>query len=524
VPGSSNDAVTFLFTDIEGSTRLLDRLGDEYGHVLAQHQRLLRAAFAAYGGKEVDTQGDAFFVTFRSPDDAVHAAIDGQRALAGCEWPQGVTVRVRIGMDTGRAAVMAERYTGHAVHRAARISAAGHGGQILLSEASVEELGDVRDEFGLRDLGRRRLKDIAGRVRIYQVEAPALERRFPQLKTLDIVHRRRRRMIAVLAAVAVAIGVAFAYVLSRPSPVTIPSNSVGTISPRTRRLVAPIQVGSLPSAVSFGSGSVWVANKGDQTLSQIDPFTKAVVRTVRLGGLTPDAVAAVPGAVWVLNSVSGSLLRIDPDVGRVAQRIQATGSFSPAGAGGGVAVGGGSVWAVSSSSTLVRLDPSGGHVVRSFAGRNPRGLAFGAGALWVANRSENDVYRFDPKRFGRPAFGPISACGRRLSGRCSIAVGRGPSAITFGGGYVWVADTDDDAVTRIDPRTNATTSTKVGDSPGGVAFGSGAVWVANAGDGTVSRIDPNSLEVKTVDVGHSPAGVTFGEKLVWVTVDPGSGR
>ena len=164
--------MTFLFTDIEGSTRLLDRLGDEYGRVLAEHQRLLRAAFAAHGGKEIDTQGDAFFVTFPSPGAAIGAAIDTQRALAHHEWPQGVNVRVRIGMDTGRAAVMADRYTGHAVHRAARVSAAGHGGQILVSDASADEHGDARDGFELRDLGRRRLKDIAGRVRIYQVEAP----------------------------------------------------------------------------------------------------------------------------------------------------------------------------------------------------------------------------------------------------------------------------------------------------------------------------------------------------------------
>jgi class 3 adenylate cyclase len=146
----ATDSVTFLFTDIEGSTRLLDRLGDEYGDVLAEHQRLLRQAFAAHGGREIDTQGDAFFVTFSSPRTAIGAAIDAQRALAAHEWPQGLKVRVRIGMDTGRATVMADRYTGHAVHRAARVSAAGHGGQILVSDASAGELGGASDVFKLR--------------------------------------------------------------------------------------------------------------------------------------------------------------------------------------------------------------------------------------------------------------------------------------------------------------------------------------------------------------------------------------
>jgi YVTN family beta-propeller protein len=519
---SAGEAVTFLFTDIEGSTRLLDRLGNDYGRVLAEHQRLLRAAFAAHGGKEIDTQGDAFFVRFSSPRDAIAAAMDAQRALAEHAWPQGVAVRVRIGMDTGHASLMAERYTGHAVHRAARVSAAGHGGQILVSDASAADLGEARDDFELRDLGRRRLKDIDGRVRIYQVEAPGLLRRFPELKTLDVVYRRRRRIVAGLAVVAVAVGGAFAYSLSRPSPVIVPSNAVAAISAGKRKVVAPIPVGTLPGGVSFGSGSVWVANRGDKTLSQIDPFTMAVVKTIPLGGLTPDAVAAVPGAVWVFDGASGSVLRIDPDVGTVAQKIQATGSFSPSGGGGAIAVGGGAVWAVDSSSTLVRVAPSRGHVVRDFAGRNPLGLVYGAGALWVANHSENNVYRFDPKRIGRAAFS-TPACGRRAVGRCSLAVGRGPSGITFGGGYIWVADTDDDAVTRIDPRTNVTTTIKVGRSPVAVAFGDDAVWVANGDGHSVSRIDSGSLKVKTIHVGHSPAGVAFGQGLVWVTVDPASG-
>jgi YVTN family beta-propeller protein len=177
---------------------------------------------------------------------------------------------------------------------------------------------------------------------------------------------------------------------------------------------------------------------------------------------------------------------------------------------------------VDSTSTLVRVDPSSRHVVRDFAGRNPQGLVYGAGALWVANHSENNVYRFDPKRIGHAAFS-TPVCGRRAVARCSIAVGHGPSGITFGGGYVWVADTDDDAVTRIDPRTNATTSTKVGRSPLAVAFGDGAVWVANSDGRSVSRIDAGSLKATTIHVGHSPAGVAFGERLVWVTVDPSSG-
>ena len=120
--------VTFLFTDIEGSTKLLQRLGDEYARALGEHQALLRAAFAAHDGAEVDTQGDAFFITFASASAAVAAAADATRALARHAWPEGAALQVRIGLHTGVPALAGDHYVGLDVHRAARIAAAGHGG------------------------------------------------------------------------------------------------------------------------------------------------------------------------------------------------------------------------------------------------------------------------------------------------------------------------------------------------------------------------------------------------------------
>ena len=109
LPGGT---VTFLFTDVEGSTRLLQELGDDYGQVVADHRRLLREVFQAAGGNEVDTQGDAFFYSFPRARDAVRAAVDGQRALASHEWPRGVEVRVRMGLHTGEPTVGEEGYVG----------------------------------------------------------------------------------------------------------------------------------------------------------------------------------------------------------------------------------------------------------------------------------------------------------------------------------------------------------------------------------------------------------------------------
>jgi class 3 adenylate cyclase len=178
--------LTFVFSDVEGSTRLLRQLRDAYGPALAEHQRLLREAVAAHGGHEVDTHGDSFFAAFRHPREAVLAGVAAQRSLAEHAWPEGAELRVRIGVHTGPAEVAEDRYVGLAVHRAARLCAAGHGGQILVSHATIALLEDDEAELSeieLRDLGEHRLKDFDRPVRVYQVVAPGLERASPPLRT-----------------------------------------------------------------------------------------------------------------------------------------------------------------------------------------------------------------------------------------------------------------------------------------------------------------------------------------------------
>ncbi|HET9000704.1 MAG TPA: adenylate/guanylate cyclase domain-containing protein, partial [bacterium] len=138
MPELPTGTVTFLFTDIEGSTRLFQRLKDRYAQVLEDHRRLLRASFRDRGGHEVETQGDAFFVVFPRATDAVAAAVEGQRAIAAHPWPEGAAVRVRMGLHTGEAQRAESGYVGFDVYRASRICAAGHGGQVLLSQATRE--------------------------------------------------------------------------------------------------------------------------------------------------------------------------------------------------------------------------------------------------------------------------------------------------------------------------------------------------------------------------------------------------
>ena len=141
--------VTLVFTDIEGSTRLLETLGECYGEVLAEHRSLLRQAFSTHGGIEVDTQGDAFFYAFPRASDAVVATSEGQRALADHTWPEDTEIGVRMGIHTGEPALSGEGYVGADVHRAARICSAAHGGQVLVSEATARLLGPEMQDLTL---------------------------------------------------------------------------------------------------------------------------------------------------------------------------------------------------------------------------------------------------------------------------------------------------------------------------------------------------------------------------------------
>lgn len=172
--------VTLLFSDIEGSTSLVRRLAEGYAGVLLEHRRLLREAFEARGGYEVGTEGDSFFVAFASAREAVEAAADAQRALAAHDW-SGDRVWVRMGLHTGEPRLLDGSYVGIDVHHAARVMAAGHGGQVLISQSTRDLVGDG---VGVRDLGVHRLKDIPSPQRLFQLVVDGLPLQFPPLKTL----------------------------------------------------------------------------------------------------------------------------------------------------------------------------------------------------------------------------------------------------------------------------------------------------------------------------------------------------
>jgi len=172
--------ITLLFSDIEGSTLLLRRLGDGYAELLARHRQFLREAFERHRGHVLESEGDAFFVAFESATEAAAAAADAQRALAGNEWPAESEIRVRMGLHTGELRPVEGNYVGLDVHEAARVMAAAHGGQVVFTEPTRALLDE---SVRLRDLGEHVLRDLPGQHRLYQLEIDGLPAEFPPLNT-----------------------------------------------------------------------------------------------------------------------------------------------------------------------------------------------------------------------------------------------------------------------------------------------------------------------------------------------------
>ena len=519
--------VTFLFTDIEGSTQLLKQLRDRYGEALADHQRILRKAFVEHGGHEIDTQGDSFFVAFRRAKDAVSAAIVCQRGLAEHAWQDGAELRVRMGIHTGEPALGGERYVGLGVHRAARICAAGHGGQVLVSQTARELLrDDPIPDVSLRDLGEHQLKDMDEPERLFQLVAPGLQEDFPPLKTAapapfegregelaeaaaeEMAKRwrgpRRRVLIAATFAAAV-VGAVLGVLLTRGGGSTagasVAANSVGVIDSDSGKLVSEIPVGGAPGEVAVGLDAVWVTNANDNTVSRIDPSTNDVRDTIQVGG-GPAGVAVGGSAVWVANGLDGSISRIDATTNQVVGQAITVGNGP-----NGVAYGEGAVWVANSADgTVSKIAPETGRVTRTFAAViGASGIAVGFGRVWVVSPSSASVVALDPRS------------GRVLN---HIGVGGEPSGVAAGPDAVWVTNRADDTVSKIDPRTAAVKNVfPVGRGPVGIAAGAGGVWAANGADGTLYRIDPSSGTVlKKIQLVNPPRGVALAPEGVYVAV------
>ena len=269
--------VTFLFTRYRGFDKAPEAVGR--GAVRGRptrHQLILREVFAESGGHEIDTQGDSFFVAFRRAKEALSAAIACQRRLAEGSWPDGTELRVRIGIHTGEPALGGTRYVGLGVHRGARICAAGHGGQVLVSQTTRELLrDDPIPDVTLRDLGEHQLKDIDEPEHLYQVVTTGLREDFPELtaaasapfegragelaeaaaEELAKGWRRPRRRVLVGVALGAAIlgavvGVLLTHGGGSTADASIAANAVGLLDPRSGKVVAQTPVGVAPGGIA----------------------------------------------------------------------------------------------------------------------------------------------------------------------------------------------------------------------------------------------------------------------------------
>jgi YVTN family beta-propeller protein len=321
-------------------------------------------------------------------------------------------------------------------------------------------------------------------------------------------HATRRRLhwwgVAVLTAAAAAALIALLAFRSGGDSIDVRPNSIAVIDPKTNKLVADVEVGKRPGPVDFGGGAAWVANLDDSTLMRINPKTREVERTIPMQQVFPSDIAAGEGGVWVANGPDNAVVRVSPDANEVVDTIETNrcGGYEAA-----IAVGGGAVWFVCSIG-IAQIDPGSNRVHRlRYLGLAPRAITFGLGAVWVSN-ADNTVSRINP----------------RTHQVDTLTVAGDPRGLDTGYRAVWVSAFEADAISRLaaapeDGSRIGSESIRVGDGPVDIAVGAGGVWVANSREGTVSRIDPQSNQViATIRVGHSLQGIAVGGGFVWVSV------
>ena len=519
--------VTFLFSDVEGSTRLLRQLGTSYGRALGDHHRLLRAAFERHGGEEVDTQGDSFFVAFGRPGDALLAAVEAQRALAAHEWPDGVAVRVRMGLHTGPAAAEDGRYVGLAVHRAARICAAGHGGQILLSQTTVDLLEDDVDLPGidLRELGAWQLKDFDRPVGLYQAEAEGLRHAFPPPRTDEkpgpddgsrqgpIGLLRTWRGAAPLAAALLLLAAATAFVLLRDDekvpPIT--PKSLVRIDPQTNEVVDVIDVPAVAEQVVATPRYVWFLSGVEQnrTLFRMEIATEQITP---FGGFDAPCALATDqsGRVWIASCDPGgsSVVRVYAD-GRAGRRFAVQGQI------GALAADRDAIYVTvlapspgEGGEVAWRLPLRGGKRQQYEVGAAPFSLDVTEDAIWVANYESDSLTEISLVTGSQKTI-PTSA---------------GPSSVAADERGVWVSHFSDPVVWKFNPGSDQQVGTRTFPNPvAGIALTATGVWIASPADSLVYRLDPKSTDILAripFGPGNAPAGIAATPEAVWVTVTP----
>jgi len=424
-----------------------------------------------------------------------------------------------MGLHTAEPEVGEERYVGLGVHRAARIGSAAHGGQVLLSSSTRplvdEEVGGV----SVRELGLYRLKDFDQPERLYQLDIDGLRSKFPPLNA-EAAPSRRLHVVLLLAAVLVA-GLVAAAVLAFTggggSGVEVGPTSLAVLDARSNKVVDALDLGFKSNLIAAGAGFVWVVDPAGSTLLRVDPKThetKSFGIAVGAGDI-PFGVVAGQGAVWVavVRGTSDVVYELGPDVGDLRRAIPygGRGAAPPLYKLQPLAVGAGAVWAIDpSAGSIWRIPPRSGRARKLVEGLDAVSLTAGRGALWVAGST--GVEKIDAVtglELGSTPIGPPT-----FSETASVALGADAA---------WFTASGTQKLSKLDLESVVPTDTyPVGRGPTGVAVGEGAVWVANSRDGTVTRVDPEGGGTQTIDVGQTPGGIVVAYGAVWTS--PGEAR
>jgi class 3 adenylate cyclase/DNA-binding beta-propeller fold protein YncE len=485
--------VTVLFTDIVASTERAEALGDRaWKELLARHHRVVRRHLRRHRGREVDTAGDGFFITFEQPAEAIACALEVADAI------DELGIQIRGGLHFGEVEPAGKKVAGIAVHVGARILASAAPGQIVVS-ATVRDLVSGSGHRFV-DLGLRQLKGVEGDWRLFAVERPAPVA--PAAGASPPLRGTRRTVPALIAAGLVllgAISTVTVILLTAAGGKALTGGNVVRAVAWDGSLGAGFRVGRGPSSVLVAGGDLWVANTDAGTVSRIEP---ADGDSSDVGAGVPVALASAGEQIWVLDPFAATLSVVDPEGARVVDTVEVHGRA--------IAAAGDVVWVADDVNDAVhRVDARSRSVRASIqlpAGSGPSAIAADEDDVWVVNGLSGTVSHIDARS------GSMLAAAIALTGK--------PTAVAIGDGAVWVTSSEGDLLFEIDPSTNRVRRAieAVCDVPTAVAAGQGAVWVACLGDRTLRRIDPAGGEAVTVRLEGVPGGIAVDGDKVWATV------